>query len=96
MAVGQVVLAQQPPSAGSQLQQIPPPPVPQRAAPGLGIEPERAPELPAAGAESRILVTALEVTGATVFDEATLLAATGFQAGQQLTLSDLRALAAKI
>jgi hypothetical protein len=41
LALIQAVSAQQPPTAGSQIQQIPPAPVPQKAAPEIRIEPRR-------------------------------------------------------
>ena len=43
-----------------------------------------------------IRVNALRVTGATLFDEQTLLATSGFTPGSALNLSDLRAIAARI
>lgn len=88
-------LAQQLPSAGGQLQQIPPPPPPPRAAPDIRIEQRSAPAAPAAD-QARIEVRALRITGASVYSEAELIALTGFAPGAQLTLSDLQAMAARI
>lgn len=88
-------LAQQLPSAGGQLQQIPPPPAPPRAAPDIRIEQRSAPAAPDAG-QARIVVSSLRITGATLYSEAELIALTGFVPGTQLALSDLQAMAARI
>lgn len=94
-ALSSGVFAAQPPSAGSQMQQIPPAPVLQKAAPQFEIEQPGAP--PAAKPESvKIRVDRLQVTGAQAYQEADLLAVTGFAPGSELTLSDLRDMAAKI
>ena len=95
LALSQGVFAQQPPSAGSQIQQIPPAPTPQKAAPALRIEPATAPATPASDA-AKITVNRLQVTGARVYPEAELLALTGFKPGSKLSLGDLRAMASKI
>jgi hypothetical protein len=44
LALSQAALAQQPPSAGGQMQQIPPSPVAPRAAPEISIQPRATPE----------------------------------------------------
>ncbi|MEO6320144.1 MAG: ShlB/FhaC/HecB family hemolysin secretion/activation protein [Polaromonas sp.] len=95
MALSQTVFAQQPPSAGSQLQQIPPSPAPQKIAPTIRIEPSRAPATPASDA-LKIVVNSLQVTGAQTYPEAELVALTGFRPGSELTLADLRGMALKI
>jgi hemolysin activation/secretion protein len=95
LALSHGVFAQQPPSSGSQMQQIPPAPVPQKATPKVDIEPGSVPALPAADTV-KIIVDRLNVTGAQVFPEADLLAQTGFKPGSELTLSDLRGMAARI
>ncbi len=95
VALSQGVFAQQPPSAGSQIQQIPPPPTPQKAAPALRIEPSATPATPASDAV-KITVNRLQVTGARVYTEAELLALAGFTPGSELSLGDLRAMALKI
>ena len=95
LALCQTVLAQQPPTAGSQIQQIPPSPVPQKAAPAIRIEPSTAPASPASDTV-KITVNSLRVTGARVYSEAELIALTGFQAGSELSLADLRGMAQKI
>ena len=95
LAVSQNAAAQQPPGAGGQLQQIPPVARPARAAPDIRIErPEVTSDAAADGA--RIRVNALRVTGATLFAEAELVAATGFAPGTELTLPELRNAAAAI
>jgi hemolysin activation/secretion protein len=82
-------------SAAGQLQQIPPTPVVPAATPDISIEPRAAPaETGPAGASVR--VDTLRVTGATVFDEQTLLSASGFRPGGELTLAAMRALAGRI
>ena len=95
LALCQTVLAQQPPSAGSQIQQIPPSPVPQKAGPAIRIEPSTAPASPTSDAV-KITVNSLRVTGARVYSEAELIALTGFQSGSELSLADLRGMAQKI
>ena len=46
--------------------------------------------------EAKIVVSALHVTGHTIYPEAELLALTGFKPGGELTLSELRGMARKI
>ena len=95
LALSQTVFSQQPPSAGSQIQQIPPSPVPQKIAPAIRIEPSSAPATPASDAV-KIVVNSLQVTGSLAYPEAELVALTGFKPGSELTLSDLRGMASKI
>jgi len=95
LALSQSLFAQQLPSAGSQLQQIPPSPVPQKAAPGIRIEPGSA--LASAASDAmKITVNHLQVSGARLYPEAELVALTGFRPGSELALADLRAMAMKI
>ncbi|MDB6163223.1 MAG: ShlB/FhaC/HecB family hemolysin secretion/activation protein [Xanthomonadaceae bacterium] len=95
LTLSQGVLAQQLPGAGTQLQQLPPPPTPQPAVPQIKIEETTAPLAP--GSDSvRILVNELRVTGASVYTPAQLIAVAQFKTGSQLTLSDLQAMAARI
>ena len=92
---GQAAFAQQPPSGGSILQQVPPAFPMQRPPPEIRIDEAGKP--PAAlGDEARIRVNALVVSGQTVYSEAELLALTGFTPGSELSLTELRAMAAKI
>ena len=95
LAVCQTVFSQQSPNAGSQLQQIPAAPVPQRVAPAIRIEPGSA-SAAAASDAVKIVVNSLQVTGALTYPEAELVALTGFQPGSELTLADLRGMASKI
>ena len=95
LALSQSVFAQQPPSAGSQIQQIPPSPTPQKAVPKISIEPSIEPATAASDAV-KIIVNSLRVTGARAYSEAELLAVTGFKSGSELTLSDLRGMASRI
>lgn len=95
LALSQSLFAQQLPSAGSQIQQIPPAPTPEKAAPAIRIEPVAAPASPASDAV-KITVNKLQVTGARVYSEAELVALTGFKPGTELSLGDLRGMAARI
>ena len=94
-ALSQGAFAQSPPTGGGQLQQIPPAPVPQRADPEIRIERGGAPAVPVTD-QVRFRVNALRVTGQTLYPESELIALTGFSPGGELTLSELRAMAAKI
>ncbi|HEY8708746.1 MAG TPA: ShlB/FhaC/HecB family hemolysin secretion/activation protein, partial [Burkholderiaceae bacterium] len=87
--------AQQPPSAGGQMQQIPPSPVAPRPAPEIRIQQQAAPETGAAD-QVKITVNSLRVTGSHVYSEPELIELTGFRAGSELSLADLREMAAKI
>ena len=95
LALSQGVFAQTPPSGGGQFQQIPPAPVPQRSLPEIRIEPGSTPPSPAAD-QVKFPVRTLRVTGQALYSEATLVAVAGFGAGGDLTLADLRGMAAKI
>ena len=89
------VFAQQPPSAGSQIQQIPAAPSLPKAEPAIRIAPASA-SVQSAPDETRIMVQRLQVTGARVFAPAELLALTGFQPGSELSLSELNGMALAI
>ncbi len=95
LALSPSAFAQQPPTAGSQMQQIPPAPQPQKIEPAVDVAPRSAPDS-AEVAGVKIVVKRLNVTGARVYSEAELLALTGFTPGSELSLADLRAMAAKI
>lgn len=87
--------AQRVPNLGGQLQQIPPAPVPKRDEPGLVVEaPAKAPASDPAGVTIR--VSAIRITGQTVYDEPTLIQVSGVTAGSNLNLFQLRAAAARI
>lgn len=95
--VAQTAMAQQLPSAGGQLRQIPPPrPPPQQVLPDLRVEraAEAAAADPAAGPQFQ--VTVLHIAGMTVFPESELIAATGFTSGAMVTLGQLRQMAGRI
>lgn len=92
---GSVFAQQVVPSAGSQLQQIPPAPISEQPAPRLEIEQDEK----ATKTETdtmKIMVNSLRVDGATVYSESDLIALTGFKPKSELSLSDLRAMAEKI
>ena len=82
-------------TTGGQIQQIPPAPVAPKPVPDLQLAPRTpAPDSGPAGAP--IQVTALRITGATLFSEPVLIAAGGFTPGSSLTLRDLRGIAGRI
>lgn len=87
-------LAQQAPTAGSTLRQIPAPPAPAKLAPRVDIAPAAAPA--ASGDAATMVVRQLRVRGAQVYSEAQLLAVTGFVPGSVLTLDALNRMASRI
>lgn len=95
LLLSQAVFAAQPPTAGSQLQQIPPSPTQQRPTPTTDFQPSAAP-VGTMNEGARINVSRLRITGAQAYSEADLLTETGFVANSQLSLADLRGMAAKI
>ncbi len=95
LALSPVVFAQQAPSAGGQLRQIPPVPGQPQAAPAIEVKPVR-PAAVAAPDAAKIIVNSLRVTGAKAYSEADLIAVTGFKPGSMLSLADLRAMATRI
>ena len=95
LATTQAAQAQTVPSAGTQLQQLPPRPLTEKPAPDLDFE-HSTPVVDTSESGTSILVTALHVTGHTAFPESELLAATGFVPGSEMTLTQLRVLAARI
>lgn len=95
VAGGGAAQAQVPVGAGGQLQQIPPLPLSDTPDPELGLTRKTPVAIPAAGGPSA-RVDAIRVTGATLFPEATLVAATGFAPGATLDLAGLKTLAARI
>lgn len=95
LALSQVALAAEPPSAGSQMQQIPLAPQPQNRAPRLDVQ-AATPKAVTGTDTATLVVKQLRVTGARAYTEAELLAVTGFVPGQTLSLSDLRGMATKI
>ncbi len=97
LALSQGVFAAPPPSAGSQMQQIPavPPAQPQSLPPKLQVDQGQAPAI-LAPTGLKILVKRLNISGAKAYSEAALLLVAGFQPGSELTLADLRGMALKI
>jgi hemolysin activation/secretion protein len=87
--------AQQPPSAGTLLQQISPAPAPLEANPKFEVRPA-SPPVTAAQDSATIIVNTLRVTDAMGYSESELVAVTGFIPGSALTLSDLRLMATRI
>ena len=77
------------------MRQIPPPPVPEKPVPEIRIEQAKPPAVPASE-QVKILVKSLHVTGQTAYSEADLIAITGFSTETELTLAELRGMAAKI
>ena len=95
LALSPSAFAQQPPTAGSQMQQIPPSPVPEKIEPRVDVVPQSI--TTTAEADSvKIVVKSLKLTGARVYSEAELLPLTGFIPGSELTLTDLRGMATRI
>jgi hemolysin activation/secretion protein len=95
LALSQAVFSQQVPSAGSQIQQIPPAPVLQRPVPTVRLEPGTAPES-AATSGVRISVRSLRITGASVFGQQELIGVAGFRPDSELSLGELREMANRI
>lgn len=93
MALGHAAAIAQPPSAGSQIQQIPPSPQPSKTAPNVRIEAGTLPATPPSE-HVKIVVNRLRVTGARVYPEAKLVALTGFKPGRELSMGDLLRMAA--
>jgi hemolysin activation/secretion protein len=96
LAISHGVFAQQLPTAGSQMQQIPPAPAPQKMAPKVALPPAPATAGTADASGVKLVVKRLSVTGSKAYSETELLAVTGFTAGSELSLTDLRAMAARI
>lgn len=87
--------AQQPPTAGSQLQQIPQAPSLPPKAPEIRIEQGKQAPLPLSD-QTSVRVDILRITGAQAFTEATLIEASGFKPQGVMTLADLRGLAERV
>src|SRR5205085_2223730 len=94
VAFSQSLLAQQPPVGGAQIQQVPPPPALPKPDPEIRIEQPNAPALPLAD-QVKVRVQSLRIVNAHVYSEAELLGVTGFTPGRELTLAELREMAAK-
>ncbi|CAM3901944.1 ShlB/FhaC/HecB family hemolysin secretion/activation protein [Vreelandella rituensis] len=83
------------PSAGSQLQQIPPTPTVERIAPEIEVQQPQVPVMGAAGT-AKIEVNSLHLSGQSLYSEKELLTLTGFRPGAQLSLGELQAMASRI
>ena len=95
VALCQVAFGAEPPRGGDLIRQIPPAPAREKSAPKVWVEPEAPPALPDTD-HLKFAVTTLRVSGQTLYREKTLLAVTGFRPGGELTLSELRGMAARI
>lgn len=95
LALSPCAWAQQATVGGGQLQQIPPAPVPERAAPEIRIDGPNVPLAPASD-NVKVVVKSLRIAGAKVYSEPALVAASGFKSGSELSLVDLRWMATKV
>jgi hemolysin activation/secretion protein len=95
LAASQTASSQQLPSAGGQIQQIPPAPSLQKSIPEIRVQKRGAPAAPES-IGAKITVKSLHVTGETQFSEAELIAAAAFTPGSELDLAGLRLMASKI
>jgi len=91
------------PSAGGQMQQVPPSPArPESWTPNLPTRPEpvqiQQPWMPdpARASNTAFTLQRLQVTGATVFAEADLLQVAGFEPGREVSLPTLQVMAERI
>lgn len=89
------LLAQQLPGGGTQLNQLPPPPEPLKAAPEIRIQEATAPNAPVDDSV-RVMVRSLQVTGAHAFTAGELVEIARFTPGAQLTLAELQEMASRI
>ncbi|MDO9215161.1 MAG: ShlB/FhaC/HecB family hemolysin secretion/activation protein [Methylococcales bacterium] len=86
---------QLPPSAGAQIQQIPPTPIRERADPKFETQQTGVPVTPKPDG-LKIIVKSLKISGAKAFSDAEMLAVTGFKPNSLLSLTDLRGMVTKI
>ncbi len=78
-----------------QLSQVPPAPTQAPAIPDIRLQPQ-APDIQLGPVGASVAVQTLRIRGETRFSESALVQATGFTAGQTLTLADLRQMARRI
>ena len=95
LAASQSAFAQQPPNAGEQLRQIPPPVMNDKVIPDIRVERQATPDRTDTGGAT-VRVKRVRVTGNTRFSEGDLIPAANFALDRDLTLADLRAGAARI
>ena len=103
LLMAQMSWAQTPPSAGGQMQQVPPSPArPDTGSPDLRTSPDPIRVQPQAAPVQALASTTvfrlerLQVTGATAFAETDLLKVAGFEPGRELSLQALQAMAERI
>src|ERR1700722_8094089 len=84
-----------PPSAGSTIQQVPQTPPPPKSIPEISVQGQNT-TADSGNDQVRFRVTRLGITGERIFSAATLLAASGFKPDSDLSLADLRNVAARI
>ena len=103
LLMAQLSWAQTLPSAGGQMQQVPPSPArPETWTPNLPTRPEpvqiQQPWMPdpARASNTAFTLQRLQVTGATVFAEADLLQVAGFEPGREVSLPALQVMAERI
>jgi hemolysin activation/secretion protein len=89
------VYAAPPPSAGNQIQQIPQSPTLQKVEPETRVERAQAPTILVTDTE-KITVNSLHISGQTLFSEDELIRVTGFSAGKEVNLNELRLMANRI
>jgi hypothetical protein len=82
LALSQSILAQQIPSAGSQLQQMPPTPIPQKAGPSVDFKPVAA-SASTTTDNVKIVVGSLKITGSQAYSEDALIAVSMFKPGSE-------------
>ena len=84
-----------PPSAGDQVQQVPPVPIQQK--PESEVDIVKGAKVTATYVDqAKIVVQKLSLTGQTIYSQDELLAVVGFEPSRALSLADLRVLAARI
>lgn len=94
--VAQSASAQLAPSAGGQLQQIPPEVTSPKAAPDFHVERGPSAAINSDSGGPTFAAQTLHITGITQFPESELILASGFRAGAQISLNDLRGMAARV
>lgn len=95
LALSQSAFAAALPTAGSQIHQIRPVPTTQKEVPKIRIDQGTVPVSPATD-QVKIMVKSLHVMGQSLYAEAELIRISGFVPVSELSLSDLRGMAAKI
>lgn len=95
LVLSQNVLAVEPPSAGTQLQQIPPSPTLQKSPAEISLVPSAADVIPETD-NVKINVQRIQITGMRAYSETDLVMQTEFKPNSELTLPELRVMAAKI